>query len=70
LRGIKAGQVFAVTDNGDGTILLCPVKPDRKARFPKGSLLKYITPERDAEMSRLAKGTVIGVPADAYPDEK
>ncbi len=36
----KPGQVLAVQDNGDGSVTLCPVKPDTKEPFPRGSLLK------------------------------
>jgi hypothetical protein len=49
LPGIKAGQVLSCNPNADGSILLVPVKEERKPAFPRGSLLKYLTPERDKE---------------------
>jgi hypothetical protein len=42
-------QVFGYTRNGDGSITLVPIKAERREIFPRGSLLKYMTPERDAE---------------------
>ena len=53
-------QVFAY-ENVDGTITLTPVvKMNRKERFPRGSLLKYLTPERDKEQLEILKGCVQG----------
>src|SRR6266550_8042842 len=45
----KPRQVFAYENHGDGTITLTEVKAERKERFPRGSLVKYLTPERDRE---------------------
>ena len=53
-------QVFAYTQNGDGSITLMPVKAKRKERFPRGSLLKYMTAERDAEQLAILSGCVQG----------
>lgn len=67
LPDVKPGQVFAVRDNGDDTITLTKVKAERKEPFPRGSLLKYFTKERDAEETAIAKGCIIGLPRD-YPE--
>jgi hypothetical protein len=53
-------QVFAYTQNEDGSITLVPVKAKRKEMFPRGSLLKYMTPERDAEQLAILSGCVQG----------
>lgn len=53
-------QVFAYTRNGDGGITLVPVKAERKEMSPRGSLLKYMTPERDAEQLAILSGCVQG----------
>jgi hypothetical protein len=54
----KPRQVFAYEPNEDGSITLVPVKAERKERFPKGSLLKYLTPERDREQLEILKNCV------------
>src|ERR1035437_9400521 len=55
LPDAKPQQVFAYANAGDGSITLTPVKAGRKERFPRGSLLKYFTPERNkAELERLS----------------
>ncbi len=51
-------QVFAYTNNGDGTRTLTEVKAERKPSFPRGSLLKYMTPERDKEQLSILSGCV------------
>jgi len=61
LPNAKPGQVFAFESAEDGSVTLTPVKPpQRKERFPRGSLLKYLTPERDAEQLAILKGCVQG----------
>ena len=51
----KPRQVFAYANNGDGSFTLTVVKAERKQAFPRGSLLKYFTPERNKEeLERLA----------------
>ena len=45
----KPQQVFAWANNGDGSFTLTVVKAERKEAFPRGSLLKYLTPARDKE---------------------
>jgi hypothetical protein len=54
----KPRQIFAYSNNGDGTITLTQVKAEAKERFPKGSLLKYLTPLRDKEQLAILQGTV------------
>ena len=57
-----AGQVFAYENNGEGTLTLVLVKTKAQEPFPPGSLLQYITPERDKEISELAKGSSLELP--------
>jgi hypothetical protein len=54
----KPGQVFSYTNNGDGSFTLTVVKEDVKPRFPRGSLLKYLTPERDKEQLAILSGCI------------
>jgi len=60
----KPHQVFAYENHGNGTITLTEVKAEAKARFPKGSLVKYFSGklgrERDDLEIGLLKGTVQG----------
>ena len=49
---------FAYENHGDGTITLTEVRAEPREAFPPGSLAKYVTKERDAEMLALLKGTV------------
>ena len=57
----KPGQVFAYEASGDGTITLTPVKTiERKQRFPRGSLTKYITPERNRELEAIYRSCIQG----------
>src|SRR5437867_4686494 len=56
----KPKQVFAYENHGNGTITLTQVKAEPKQRFPRGSLLKYLTPERDREQLAILKGCVQG----------
>jgi hypothetical protein len=62
INDAKPGQVFAREDNPDGSITLVPVKAERKEAFPRGSLLKYLTPERDKEQLAILSGCVQGPP--------
>lgn len=55
-------QVFAYENSADGTITLIPVKVERQERFPRGSLLKYLTPERDEEQLAILKGCTLERP--------
>ena len=54
----KPRQVFAYESTSDDTVTLTPLKAQRKERFPRGSLLKYLTPERDKERLAILKGCV------------
>ena len=58
----KPRQVFAYENNGDGSLTLTLVKPDRKERFPPGSLKKYITAEGNKEMLEILKGCSLETP--------
>jgi len=52
----KPRQVFAYANNGDGTLSLTLVKAEAREPFPRGSLLKYFTPEKDKEELPLLSG--------------
>ena len=64
----KPKQVFSYKANPDGSVLLVPVKEERKEMFPPGSLLKYFTGElgreRDKRDLEILSGCVQG-PVDA-----
>jgi hypothetical protein len=60
LPDARPRQVFAYTNHGDGSTTLTPVKARRKDAFPRGSLVKYLTPERDAEQLTILSGCVKG----------
>ena len=61
----KPKQVFAYENEGNGRLVLTVVRAETQEPFPPGSLKKYITPERDAEMLELLKGCSLEI-----PDEK
>ena len=54
----KPQQVFTYANNGDGSFTLTLVKAERKQAFPRGSLLKYLTPERDKEQLAILSACV------------
>ena len=54
----KPHQVFSYENHGNGTITLTEVKAECKQKFPRGSLLKYMTPERDREQLAILKDCV------------
>jgi hypothetical protein len=56
----KPKQVFTYKNNGDGSITLTAIKRKQKERFPRGSLLKYLTAERDEEQLAILSGCVQG----------
>jgi hypothetical protein len=60
LPDAKPGQVFAYEIKLDGSVYLIPVKAERKQRFPRGSLVKLMTAERDREQLAILKGCVTG----------
>jgi hypothetical protein len=49
-------------EEGDGKITLTPVRAEVKEAFPRGSLLKYLTPERDRELLEISRGCSLEVP--------
>lgn len=59
LPNTKPGQYFSIEPQGDGSLVLVPVKePKRKEMFPPGSLVKYFTAEKNREEMELLKGCV------------
>ena len=58
LPDAKPQEVFAYANNGDGSFTLTAVKAEKKQPFPRGSLLKYLTPERDKEQLAILSGCV------------
>ncbi len=50
-------QVFAYERTGDGRRILTEIKAETTEPFPPGSLRKYVTAERDAEMLELVNLT-------------
>ena len=52
-------QVFAYANNGDGTLILTLVKAEASEPFPRGSLLKYFTPEKNKEELALLSGCTL-----------
>ena len=61
----KPRQVFAYANNGDGTLTLTLVKAEASEAFPRGSLLKYFTPEeikRNLQCSLVAPWTTNEIP--------
>ena len=55
----KPRQVFAYANNGDGTLTLTLVKAEANEAFPRGSLLKYFTPEKNKEELALLSGCTL-----------
>ena len=56
LPDAKPGQVFSIESRSDGAVTLTPIKAERNEGFPPGSLLKYFTPEKDEEESKVFAG--------------
>ena len=56
----KPNQVFAYSNNGNGSFTLTVIKAQRKPAFPRGSLLKYFTAEKNKEELEILKGCVQG----------
>ena len=54
----KPHQVFAYSNHGDGSFTLTLVRAKTQRAFPRGSLLKYLTPERDKEQLAILSGCV------------
>ena len=62
LPDVKPRQKFAYENQGGGRIILTVVKAEAEEPFPRGSLSKYITPERNKELLTLLKGSSLEVP--------
>ena len=58
LKDIEPGQVFEYSISSDGSFLLTLIKAKRPPAFPRGSLLKYLTPERDKEQLAILSGCI------------
>ena len=56
----KPEQVFTYANNGDGSFTLTVVRSERKPVFPRGSLLKYLTRNRDKEQLAILSACVQG----------
>ncbi len=54
----KPQQVFAYANNGNGSFTLTVIRTEPKEKFPRGSLLKYLTPERDKEQLEILSACV------------
>ena len=54
----KPNQVFVCEPQGNGSILLIPLNSGQQEVFPRGSLTKYFTPERDETETTIASGCV------------
>jgi hypothetical protein len=59
IPGAKPHQKFSYQAEGDGTILLRPIDAEAE-EFPRGSLTKYLTPERDEEQLDVLKDCAQG----------
>ena len=55
----KPRSKLAYEKDADGIIRLVPVKAEGKEPFPRGSLLKYITPQRNAEQLAILKSCTL-----------
>jgi hypothetical protein len=62
LPDAKPHQVFAYTASADGGIRLTPVKADHKPAFPRGSLLKYFTAQKNQEELERLSGCSLELP--------
>ena len=60
LPDAKPNQVFSYVLNSDGSLTLTPVGAIAQEPFPPGSLLEYMTPERDSDEAALFAGCVQG----------
>jgi len=53
---------FAYENHGNGTITLTEVRAEPREAFPKGSLFKHLTRERDREQLAVLKGCSLEIP--------
>ena len=58
---IRAGQVFAVDNHGDGTITLTVLRAETREPFPPGSLRKYAG-EWNKELAPVARKMKVPAP--------
>ena len=57
----RPGQVFSLETEGESRYVLVLVKKSEpKEPFPRGSLKKYLTKDRDEEQLAILKGCVTG----------
>lgn len=56
----RPGQLVTIQTRDDETWTLTLIKEPAKERFPKGSLLKYMTAERDKEQEVIYQACVKG----------
>ena len=61
IADLKPGQVLVYTAAGDGTFTLTLVKAEAKEPFPRGSLAKYFTREKNREELALLAGCSLEV---------
>ena len=66
----KPRQVFAYANNGDGTLTLTLVKAEASEPFPRGSLLKYFTPEKNSEELALLSGCTLAPKRSCTPSNR
>ena len=62
LPDARPRQVFAYEPEADGSIRLLPVKAAVNEAFPPGSLLRWLTPEAEAELASVARASALPVP--------
>jgi hypothetical protein len=55
------GQVFAYENKGNGSLTLTIVRVETHEPFPRGSLTRYLTADRDKEQLGLLKGCTLEV---------
>ena len=60
LPHVKPLQVLAYEQDAGGTITLKPVKTETSEAFPRGSLLKFITPEWNKLHAALSDACIQG----------
>ena len=61
IADLKPGQVLVYAALGDGTFTLTLVKAETKVAFPRGSLAKYFTREKNREELALLAGCSLEV---------
>ena len=55
------GQVFACENKGNGSLTLTIVRIETDEPFPRGSLTRHLTADRDKEQLGLLKGCTLEV---------